>query len=49
MLEQSRLPIEEIAREVGFENRERMRLAFTRVYGDVPRSVRNDAGPLATI
>ncbi|MBB3773435.1 transcriptional regulator GlxA family with amidase domain [Angulomicrobium tetraedrale] len=49
MLEQSRLPIEEIAREVGFENRERMRLAFTRVYGDIPRSVRNDAGPLATL
>jgi transcriptional regulator GlxA family with amidase domain len=28
MLEQSRLPIEIIAREVGFANRERMRLAF---------------------
>lgn len=49
MLEQSRLPIEEIAREAGFENRERMRLAFTRVYGDIPRAVRNEAGPLATI
>lgn len=49
MLEQSRLPIEEIAREVGFENRERMRLAFTRIHGEIPRSFRNDAGPLATI
>lgn len=49
MLEQSRLPIEEIAREVGFENRERMRLAFTRIHGEIPRAFRNDAGPLATI
>jgi len=49
MLEQSRLPIEEIAREVGFENRERMRLAFTRIHGESPRSFRNDAGPVATI
>ncbi|WP_421700576.1 GlxA family transcriptional regulator [Ancylobacter sp.] len=49
LLAQSRLPIEEIAREVGFENRERMRLAFTRVHGEVPRAFRNDAGPLATI
>ncbi|MFD2143733.1 GlxA family transcriptional regulator [Ancylobacter oerskovii] len=36
LLEQSRLPIEEIAREVGFENRERMRLAFMRMRGEVP-------------
>lgn len=49
MLEQSRLPIDQIAREVGFANRERMRLAFTRVRGEVPRSIRNEAGPLATI
>ncbi|WP_342629976.1 GlxA family transcriptional regulator [Nguyenibacter vanlangensis] len=49
MLEQSRLPIEVIAREVGFANRERMRLAFVRVHGDVPRAIRNDAGPLATL
>lgn len=49
LLEQSRLPIEEVAREVGFENRERMRLAFARVRGEVPREVRNEAGPLATI
>ncbi|WP_395665969.1 GlxA family transcriptional regulator [Methylocella sp.] len=49
LLEQSRLPIEEIAREVGFENRERMRLAFIRVRGEAPRAVRSDAGPLATL
>ncbi len=44
MLEQSRLPIEQIAREVGFDSRERMRLAFTRVHGEVPRAIRSDAG-----
>jgi len=49
MLEQSRLPIEVIAREVGFANRERMRLAFARVHGEVPRAIRNDAGPLAAL
>jgi transcriptional regulator GlxA family with amidase domain len=49
MLEQSRLPIETIAREVGFANRERMRLAFARVYGEIPRAIRNDAGPLAAL
>lgn len=49
MLEQSRLPIEQIAREVGFDSRERMRLAFTRVHGEVPRAIRSDAGPLATL
>jgi transcriptional regulator GlxA family with amidase domain len=49
MLEQSRLPVEDIAREAGFANRERMRRAFIRVYGEAPRSMRNNAGPLATI
>jgi transcriptional regulator GlxA family with amidase domain len=49
MLEQSRLPIEIIAREVGFANRERMRLAFLRLHGEVPRAIRNEAGPLAVL
>ena len=49
MLQQSRLPIEVIAREVGFTNRERMRLAFSRVHGEVPRAIRNEAGPLAML
>lgn len=49
MLEQSRLPIETIAREAGFANRERMRLAFARVHGEVPRAIRNEAGPLAAL
>ncbi|WP_407943600.1 GlxA family transcriptional regulator [Methylobacterium sp. EM32] len=47
MLEQSRLPIEEIARETGFANRERMRRSFLRVHGEGPRTIRQAAGPLA--
>src|SRR5229473_2961115 len=49
MLEQSRLPVESVAREAGFGNRERMRRAFIRAYGAAPQSIRNNAGPLATI
>jgi transcriptional regulator GlxA family with amidase domain len=49
LLEQSRLPVEGVARETGFGNRERMRRAFIRAYGEAPQSIRNNAGPLATI
>ena len=49
MLEQSRLPVEDIAREAGFGNRERMRRAFVRTYGQAPQSIRTTAGPLAAI
>lgn len=49
MLEQSRLPIEEIADAAGFANRERMRRAFLRVQGEVPRAIRRAAGPLAVV
>lgn len=49
MLGQSRLPVEEIARETGFGNRERMRRAFFRTQGEVPRSIRAAAGPFATM
>ena len=49
MLEQSRLPVEDIAREAGFRNRERMRRAFVRAYGEAPQSIRVNAGPLAAI
>jgi len=49
LLEQSRLPVEDIAREAGFGNRERLRRAFIRTYGEAPQSIRNYAGPLATI
>jgi len=48
LLEQSRLPVEVVAQETGFGNRERMRRAFVRVYGQAPRSIRTNAGPLAT-
>jgi transcriptional regulator GlxA family with amidase domain len=47
MMEQSRHPIDVIARETGFADRERMRRAFLRAFGQPPqairRSVRNDA------
>jgi transcriptional regulator GlxA family with amidase domain len=49
MLEQGRLPIEEIAREAGFGDRERMRRSFLRTFGESPRALRNAAHPLATI
>jgi len=49
LLEQSRLPVDSVAREAGFGNRERMRRAFIRAYGEAPQSIRNNAGPLATI
>jgi transcriptional regulator GlxA family with amidase domain len=49
MLEQGRLPIEEIAREAGFGDRERMRRSFLRTYGQTPRAIRNDSYPLAQI
>jgi transcriptional regulator GlxA family with amidase domain len=40
MLEQGRLPMEVIAREVGFGDRERMRRAFLRALGEPPQAVR---------
>lgn len=49
LLEQSRLPVEDIAREAGFGTRERMRRAFVRTYGEAPQAVRIHAGPRATI
>jgi transcriptional regulator GlxA family with amidase domain len=49
MLEQSRLPVEDIARETGFGNRERMRRAFIRTYGEAPRAIRIGSGPRATL
>ena len=49
MLERSRLPIEEIARETGFGDRERMRRSFLRTYGQTPQAIRNASHPLATI
>lgn len=49
MLEQGRLPIEEIARETGFGNRERMRRSFLRTYRQTPQAIRNVSHPLAQI
>jgi len=49
MLEQSRLPVEDIAKEAGFANRERMRRAFIRTHGEAPQSIRANAGPLAQL
>jgi transcriptional regulator GlxA family with amidase domain len=49
MLEQGRLPVEEIARETGFGDRERMRRSFLRTFGQTPQSVRSASQPLAAI
>ena len=43
------LPIEVIARETGFGDRERMRRSFLRSFGATPQSLRNAAHPLATL
>jgi transcriptional regulator GlxA family with amidase domain len=48
MLEQGRLPIEKIASETGFGDRERMRRSFMRAFGQSPQSVRNGSPPLAS-
>jgi transcriptional regulator GlxA family with amidase domain len=48
MLEQGRLPIESIANETGFGDRERMRRSFVRAFGQTPQSIRNAAPPLAS-
>jgi transcriptional regulator GlxA family with amidase domain len=49
LLEQGRLPIETIAFDTGFGDRERMRRSFLRVYGQTPQSIRKVAHPLAVI
>ena len=49
MLEQGRLPVEEIAQETGFGDRERMRRSFLRTFGQTPQAVRNASHPLASI
>jgi transcriptional regulator GlxA family with amidase domain len=40
MMEQSRHPIEVIARQTGFEDRDRMRRAFLRAFGQPPQAIR---------
>jgi len=48
MLEQGRLPVEEIARATGFGGRERMRRSFIRSLGQTPQAIRNASHPLAS-
>jgi transcriptional regulator GlxA family with amidase domain len=43
MMEQSRHPIDAIARQTGFADRSRMRRAFLRVLGQPPQAIRRDA------
>jgi transcriptional regulator GlxA family with amidase domain len=40
MLEQSSHPIEVIARQTGFADRDRMRRAFLRTFGQPPQAIR---------
>jgi len=49
MLEQGGVPVETIARETGFGDRERMRRSFLRCFGQTPQAIRNTAQPLAAI
>ena len=44
MMEQSRHPIEVVARQTGFADRERMRRAFLRSFGQPPQAIRRAAG-----
>jgi transcriptional regulator GlxA family with amidase domain len=43
MMEQSRHPIDVIARQTGFADRDRMRRAFLRVFGQPPQVIRQNA------
>ncbi|WP_425497839.1 hypothetical protein [Paraburkholderia ultramafica] len=43
MIEQSRHPLEVIAKETGFRDRRHMREAFVRGFGVPPQTVRRDA------
>jgi transcriptional regulator GlxA family with amidase domain len=43
MMEQSRHPIEVIARQTGFADRDRMRRAFVRAFGQPPQVIRGNA------
>jgi len=49
LLEQGRLPVEAIARTIGFGDRERMRRSFLRAFGQTPQAIRNASHPLASI
>jgi transcriptional regulator GlxA family with amidase domain len=42
MMEQSRHPIDVIARQTGFADRDRMRRAFLRAFGQPPQVIRQN-------
>jgi transcriptional regulator GlxA family with amidase domain len=42
MMEQGRHPIDVVARETGFADRERMRRAFLRAFGQPPQAIRRN-------
>lgn len=48
MMEQSRHPIDTIARQTGFADRDRMRRAFLRAFGQPPQAIRRNARAKAT-
>jgi transcriptional regulator GlxA family with amidase domain len=48
MLEQGRLPVEEIANASGFGDRERMRRSFLRVFGQTPQALRHAQHPFVS-
>ena len=45
MIDEGRHPIEVIAMEAGFADRERMRRAFLRAFGQPPRAIQRSVGP----
>jgi transcriptional regulator GlxA family with amidase domain len=47
MMEEGRFPIDIVARETGFGDRERMRRAFLRKFGQPPQAIRRNAQPAA--
>ena len=49
MMEQSRHPIEVVAQQTGFADRDRMRRAFLRAFGQPPQVIRRNARAEATV
>ncbi len=47
MMEEGATSIDVVARETGFANRERMRRAFLRAYGQPPQAIRRHMGVAA--
>jgi transcriptional regulator GlxA family with amidase domain len=48
MPEQVRQPVEAVAKETGFGDRERMHRAFPRAFGQTAQAIRNASHPLAS-